>query len=586
VRWSIEPRNQPAQKQPHTAQAMSIFSTLQIANNALTAAQLGMQVVGNNIANANTPGYVRQDMVLSPAPAQRIGGLLVGMGVDVEAVVQRIDRFLEDRLRGAAADLADGEMQEKVYLELEALIGELSETDLSTSLTNFFGALNDILNQPESVSVRNLAVLLGETLTTDVNRLADRVLALRADVNDQIAAMKDEINGLLRQIAKLNTDIVAMEGGEATSSDAVGLRDARGVALAELAELLAIRTSEQPNGSVTVFSEGDFIVFEGNYREIDVRFDPDRGIGLATLRLAATEKPLSPPSGKLDGLMTARDEILGGFLDGLDEFARTLIFEFNQVYSAGQGLSGYSEVQSEFSVDDVNLPLDHAGLSYTPVNGSFQVLVRNKQTGLTQTTDVFVPLSGLGSDMSLEELRQALDDVNGLKAEITPARQLAVHADSPLVEFAFARDSSGVLAALGLGTFFTGTSARDMGVSQLVREDPGKFAASKSGIGADAENAAELAAFLDRNLESQDGQTISVMYDRLIGETAQSAAVARSVADGFRVFHQTLEGQHLAVTGVSLDEEAVKMIAYQRVFQANARLVATLSEMLDVLVNL
>ena len=565
---------------------MSIFSTLQIANNALTASQLGMQVVGNNIANANTPGYVRQDMVLTPASTQRIGGLLMGMGVDVDAVVQRIDRFLEERLRNAAADLANGEAQEKVFLELEAVVGELSETDLSTSLTGFFGALHDILNQPESVSVRNLAVLLGETLSTDVNRLSRRVYELRADVNNQITAMQDEINGLLKRVAKLNTDIVAMEGGDATSSDAVGLRDARSEALADLAELLAVGTNEQPDGSVTVFSEGDFLVSGGHFREVDVQFEPDRGIGSATLRLAVTEKPLSPSSGKLDGLITARDEILGGFLDNLDEFARTLIFEFNRIHSSGQGLSGYAEIRSEFAVEDVNLALDQAGLSYTPVNGSFQVLVKNKQTGLTQTTDVFVPLNGLDSDMTLEDLRQALDNIDGLQAEIAPSRELVLRADSPLVEFAFARDSSGTLAALGLGTFFTGTTAGNMGVNQLVRDDPGKFAASKSGMGADADNAAELAAFLDRELASQNNQTISVMYDRLVGEIAQSAAVARSVAEGFRVFHQTLEGQHLAITGVSLDEEAVKMIAYQRAFQANARLVATLSEMLDVLVNL
>ena len=195
-------------------------------------------------------------------------------------------------------------------------------------------------------------------------------------------------------------------------------------------------------------------------------------------------------------------------------------------------------------------------------------------------------VTSLDSDMSLEELRQALDNIDGLQAEITPARQLLLRADSRLVEFAFARDTSGILAALGLGTFFTGISAGDMSVNQQIRDDPSKFSASMSGIGADADNAAALAAFLDRTLESQNNQSISVMYDRLIGETTQSAAVSRSVAEGFRVFHQTLEGQHLAITGVSLDEEAVKMIAYQRVFQANARLVATLGEMLDILVSL
>ena len=340
---------------------MSLFSTIQVANNALNAAQLGLQVVGNNIANANTPGYVRQDLIVAPAPTQRVGGLLMGMGVDVEAVVQRIDRFLEERLRSAAADRSDGETQEKVHLELEALLGELSETDLSTSLTNFFGSLNDILNQPESVSVRNLAVLLGDTLATDFNRLAQRIQSLREDVNLQVAGMQDEINQLLDRIAGLNVEIVAAEGGGTSKSDAVGLRDSRGVALMELAELMDVRTVEQTNGSVTVFSHGDFIIFEGNYREITAAVRPDRGLELVELQMGDIEKPILPASGKLHGLETARDDILGGFLDGLEQLAGALIFEFNKLHSSGQGLNGYAEITSEFSVDDPALALDQAG---------------------------------------------------------------------------------------------------------------------------------------------------------------------------------------------------------------------------------
>ena len=197
-----------------------------------------------------------------------------------------------------------------------------------------------------------------------------------------------------------------------------------------------------------------------------------------------------------------------------------------------------------------------------------------------------MPLNGLEDDLTLDGLRAVLDGVEGIQAEITPSRGLTVRADSALVEFAFAGDSSGVLAALGLGTFFTGSGASDMGINSFIRHDPSKFAASKSGIGGDSDNAADLAAFLDRELPANGGVSISVMYDQLIGKTTQSAAVARAVADGFRVFHQTLEGQHLAVTGVSLDEEAVKMISYQRVYQINARMISTINEMLDVLVNL
>ena len=143
---------------------MSLFSSLQQASNALNAAQIGLQVTGNNIANVNTPDYLRQRVIYTPAPTQRIGNLRLGLGVQVEAIVQQVDLFLEERLRGSRSDLAKGEAQENTYLQLDALIGELSDTDLSTSLNNFFGSINDILNQPEDPGVRNLSILRGETL--------------------------------------------------------------------------------------------------------------------------------------------------------------------------------------------------------------------------------------------------------------------------------------------------------------------------------------------------------------------------------------------------------------------------------------
>ena len=117
---------------------MSLLGSLQIANNSLFAQQVGLQVVANNIANANTPGYIQQRAVLTPAPTQLIGRLALGLGVEVDSIVQNVDRFLQDRLRAANGDLANSAEQESAYLELEVMIGELSETDLSTSLNNFF----------------------------------------------------------------------------------------------------------------------------------------------------------------------------------------------------------------------------------------------------------------------------------------------------------------------------------------------------------------------------------------------------------------------------------------------------------------
>jgi len=337
---------------------MSLFSSIQLANNALQAHQIGLQVVGNNIANAATPGYLRQRTVLTPAQTQRDGDLLLGLGVDVTAIVQETDKLLAQRLRTATSDLVQSETRQRVFTELESLLGELSDTDLSTLLSGFFGSLNDVLNQPEDLAVRNLARLEGETLATAINQLSERALQVRADLDQQVVATAGDINRLLNDIAKLNVEIVTTEGGSTSASDAVGLRDQRNLALTELSEIIDISAVEQEDGSVSVFAGGEFIVFAGTVRPVRSRTETQNGVPTTSIELEATQAPIRSASGRLAGLLGARDEIVDGFLASLDELAGALIFEFNKVHSGGQGLSGFDAVTSEHAVDDVSAALD------------------------------------------------------------------------------------------------------------------------------------------------------------------------------------------------------------------------------------
>lgn len=566
---------------------MTLFSSIQVGKNALFAAQIGLHVAGNNIANANTPGYVRQEVVLTEAPTVRIGNLLLGSGVRVLGIIQRGDQFLDNQLRGAISDLANGVTQEQAYRQLEGLLGELNDTDLSTSLVTFFSRIQDILNQPEDIAVRNLAVLQGIQLTDQTKRMAGRVQDIRMDLNERVVDAADRINLLLSDIARLNAQVTTSEGGDESRSSAnATLRNERSRKLEQLAEIIEIRTVEQSSGGVTIFTGGDQLVFEGIARQVKVAYSPDRGMNIAQVELADTNSPLMTTTGQLSGLVAARDDIVGTFSDQLDDFSRTLIFEFNKIYSGGQGLVGLDEVSAEFTVASINDALDNTGLTYVPETGSFQVQVRNKLTGITKTTDIFVQLNGFSDDTSLSDVSSELNAIDGLSTEITPSGQLIVRTDSPDVEFAFRDDTSGVLAALGLNTFFTGQSSLDIGVHQAVREDPFLFAASESGIGIDTENVIKLVQFLESPLVSQNNQSLADLYERLTIETSQATAVSRSVADGFRVFRDTLLGRQLGLGGVNIDEEVVRMITFQRMFQASARFVSVVSEVLEVLVNL
>ena len=500
--------------------------------------------------------------------------------------MQKIDNFLEDRLRSAVSDQSSAETIEQSYAQLESIIGELSDTDLSTSLDDFFSSISEILNQPESSSVRNLAVLQGETLTSNIQRMAERVVEVRGDLNERVVSMADDINRLTNEISVLNVQIAEAEGGNVSKSDAVGLRDRRLSALESLAKLVNIHVTEQLSGGVAVYTGGDYLVFEGETREVQVVRGSDRGLAVADIEIIETGASLDPSSGQLQGLIYARDNVFGDYLDNLDDLAGTLAFEFNKVYSSGQGLNGYEELTSTYTVDDTNAALDRSGLDFTPVNGSFQVLVHNKKTGLTQTSEIIVDLNGMGHDMTLEDLRTALNDIDGVSAEITPNRALKISSTGANQEIAFAEDTSGILAALGLNTFFTGSSALDIGVNSDVKTDPSRFAASRGGIGADTDTAIDLANFIDRPLSTKDDATLAFLYDRMVSDATQGSTVAKAVAEGSRVFEVSLRGQKTATSGVNLDEEAIHMLAYQRSFQASSKLIATLNELFELLVTI
>ncbi|HVA44950.1 MAG TPA: flagellar hook-associated protein FlgK [Pirellulales bacterium] len=566
---------------------MSLFSTLQIASNSLQANQIGLQVVGQNIANDTTPGYSREVVNYVPAPTQQIGTIALGTGVQVQGVVQVVDQYLEERLRGANSDVANSSQQSQTYQNLESIVGALQNNSIDSGMNSFFSSIGDILNQPQSTSTRNLAVLQGQTLANNINNMATRVTQARSDLNDQVAGVTSNINQLLTQITGLNTKIVTMEGGNSETSQAVGLRDQRAQDLTQLSNLVGITVHEQPDGSDNVYAGGDYLVFEGTARQVETTYQESNGLTAANISIVGENSQLKAQSGQLAGLITSRDQILGGYLDQLNGFAGTLANEFNKAFSQGQGLTGYTSLTSTYPVTSASAPLDAAGLAFTPVNGSFQVQTLDPQTGATTTTTIQVDLNGLDkNETSLNSVASQINAINGLSASVSPSGNLTINTTSPGLQFSFGNDTSGALAALGLNTFFTGSTAADLGVNQALVSNPAAFAASTAGIGADTTNAVTLANFINQPLASQNGQTLGQLNDQIVADVTQGSAVAQSVATGDGSFQQTLQGQQTAVSGVSIDQEATEMITLQQTYQASAKLISTVNTLLNALMNI
>lgn len=565
---------------------MSLLGSLQMAGNSLQANQIAIQVVGQNIANDNTPGYIQENVDLQPGPTQEIGNLLLGSGVRVQGVQQQLDTFLEARLRDAMSDESNTSTQSSTYTQLEQIVNALGSTNLGTAMTNFFSSIAQVLNSPQDVSTQNQVVLQGQTLTNTINSMAQQINSLRGNVNQQVASMAGQINQLTGEIASLNGQIAEVQNGVGGQSDAGGLQDQRLSDLESLAQLTSIQVENQADGTVNVYAGGEYLVYGSNVNQINVAYQNSGGMNVAQLQIAGSNAVLDPSSGQLAGLLASRDTALGGFLDTLNSFSQTLADEFNKVYSGGQGLTGYQQLTSENAVDSANLALNQAGLSCTPQNGDFQLLVKNTQTGLTQTSDIRVDLSGDGNDLTLNGLAAELSQVNGITASVTADNRLSISCSSPNEQFAFSSDNSGALAALGLNTFFTGDSASGLGVNATLANDPSLLASSSGGIGTDTNNAATLANFANQALASQGGNTLTDLYDNMTSDLAQASATASSSSQAAQSFSATLTSQKASESGVNLDDQTIQLMAFQRAYQASANFIQTIQQMFQTLLQI
>ncbi|MDA7937048.1 flagellar hook-associated protein FlgK, partial [bacterium] len=197
-----------------------------------------------------------------------------------------------------------------------------------------------------------------------------------------------------------------------------------------------------------------------------------------------------------------------------------------------------------------------------------------------------VQMLGQVDDSTVSSIVADVDAIAGLQAGVTSDGRVSISSESPVARFTFGEDSSGFLAAAGINSFFTGRNAGNIGINDQLLKDSSYLAISAGGIGADTEVLNQLVDLVDTPLDLMDGRTVRETYEDTVSALGQQVSLQQNATVGLKDFHATLQSQHLAITGVNIDEESIRMIAYQRAFQASSRVIAAASEMLELLVAL
>jgi flagellar hook-associated protein 1 FlgK len=562
---------------------MGLLGTIQQSAGALQVAQIGLQVVGNNIANANTPGYLRQQLQQASAIAVRDGGLLKGHGVRPTGIVQVVDEQLAERMFNAKTAVSGAETLEKAFSQLEELTGDLNNSGLNKQLSLFNNALHELSTQPGDSSLRDFVVLQAESLASNIRLNRDKAVE-RSDLwNADLQQISSDINRLTERIAKLNLDIATIEGGGLLQSDATGLRDQRYRDLEELSQYMNLNFQEQESGTIAVFVGGDYLISNGNRREVGTTYN--NKTGGTEIRILETDSPLQATSGKIAATIEARDSVFGDYIGELNSMASALIQSVNEVHSQGQGRDGFKDLLSTV-VANTGVPLVDANLATLPRNGSFDMSLIDERGELISTHRIDVKMLSQVTDSTVQSIVADIDAIDGINASVTSSGQIEIKSDAKTTSFTFGQDTSGFLASAGLNTFFSGRNAIDIDVNPNLKQNPDFLAISRGGIGEDTDVLTDLIDLVDKPLDHLGGNSVRDVYEQSVTGLGQKISLQGSASEGLRNFYATLQSQHLAITGVNIDEESINMITYQRAFQASSRVIATASEMLDLLVTL
>lgn len=688
-----------------------IGSMLEIGKKSLFANQAAIEVVGNNISNANTPGYSRQAVRLedgnyiSYAPGQ------LGTGVNAVEVIRYFDEFIEAQYLDKSSDQARWQTLYENLQNVEMVLNESSTDGVNSALAAFWADWQTLAANPEDTSARSALLGHAANLVSAVQSVQGDLQRLQDGADDVIKAEVAEINKLMSGIAELNRQITVTE--ETGKNNANGMRDERTQLIRQLAEKMDINVIDNGLGNLTItttaghtlvdgpnafrlaFEDGPQVfqnlgpnsTFNGKIEYVGesateytlkvvshvagvvtyevytdggktllkdesdnsvftasedgilmpdgrgiLRFDIGTGTSLQAgdtfqvlpnkslfwYQTSSSKVNITPQvqsngldnerrltGGSLAGLFQFRDASIGGYLEKLDAFAESLSWEVNRIHSQGTGMERFENVIGSFGVGSTSAALGSAaGLVFGDklAAGNLVISVYDAATGrVVESKSVdFDAAAGVQNfdpqTHSLEAVRAALGDTFAhISASIIDGH-LQITADSGY-DFAFGSDSTGLLAALGINTFFEGANAGSLAINSTVQGNISFINTGHvNGAGemneGDNTTAKAIAALQSASVptrtqsEGTTRQTLGEYYSTIVAKAGSDTQSAKFNYEYNEALATDLLSRQEAVSGVNLDEEMTNLIKFQHAYTAAAKLITTAESMLQVLLGL
>jgi flagellar hook-associated protein 1 FlgK len=576
-------------------------------NTALSAIEAQQQVIdtaSQNVANASTPGYNREEAVLAPTPGyappamdQPWGAGQTGTGVEVSAINRVYNAFLDAQYRTTNAAVGQYNMTQTTLNQVETLFNEPGGNGLSTTLNTFWQAWQTLANDPADPATRQALVSDAQAVAQGFNNLSSQLFATRQNLNQLVSNDVSQVNSLASQIAALNQQIDAASAGAQAPNVQLDQRDHL---IDQLSQYVNVTTYPQGNGVVNVYVGGVPLV-QGNVASgITATADPANN-GFYALTWQNTTLTASPQSGELYALLDLRDNVIPGYTSTLDSVASGLAAVVNGQPPANPAAA---PTVGATSVTGGSLAAGTYEVGYTYTNASGEtessplatVTLGTGQNAITVGALTPLPAGATQVNYYLSQTGAtpvALDVSGASGAATTLTAEPATGAAAPPTsntagwghEAGYGLDGS---TDLPFFTSTTGTptiTASSLEVNPVVAGDLNKVAAASfSGESADGSNA--LAISGQQQAAAVGTSTVNQAYDSLVTQIGADAQTAGQFSQNEQALLTGIQTQQQSYSGVNSNQEAITLVQAENAYTAATKVVTTIQQMLQSLTSM
>jgi flagellar hook-associated protein 1 FlgK len=574
---------------------MTLGLALNNAVSGMNAGQAGLAVASQNVANANTEGYSRKTQNQS---ADIIGG--VPNGVSLDLVTRLTNDFLNKELGNTTSDYQKAHATNEFYQLMQNLFGSPgSNSSLADDYAEYRSALEALANNPENAALRFTLVSKATTLAGTINNMANEIQNLRFEAEKEIKASVDRLNTLLVQVENLNTEISRASAAGTSTAD---LQDQRDLAVRKIAQEIDINTFIASDGKMSVSTKAGIVLIDDRRKEIDYSpaatatsstvfgamtvysLDADENRSSTGLELVTSGVSSSVTSqiasGRIAGILEARDSNLPDLASQLDSLTNMLRDETNKIHSLGSGFPPPNSLTGTRTVAlaDAFQATGTVRIAVTDGSGTIVDVQDLDLTALGATT-VNGVISSINTALS-GNATAAISNGNLVITADSSSNGIAINAAGT----AETVTSENFSKYFGLNDLFIGTGANTLDVRSDIKTDPSRVATGQLSTTA-AVSEVGLTVGDNRNIQNlaQMGNTAAAS---IIGLSAARANEAEDLDAHRELLFENISGRYTSSTGVNLDEELANMILFQNAYSVSARIVSIASEMLDILVNI